>query len=205
MNRAPPRTGTPKPDPNTTPGDVQHLCSAVRAPERGVSPCLYVPRSSPCARRTMPRGAARKSCWAAELVSCGTTAPSLASPRPPVPGSLSHTLPRGGDRAEHGHGGTSGGRRRRGPPAASSRSAPLGGGKVICCVPWGGTHFSRAWLSDGTLLLLLPLPYMPAESSDCHAPVNPSQPPREQPRHHGDAATHTPHWPACRPGTPPGR
>lgn len=27
----------------------------------------------------------------------------------------------------------------------------------------GGTHFSRAWLSDGTLLLLLPLPYMPAE------------------------------------------
>lgn len=69
----------------------------------------------------------------------------------------------------------------------------------------GCTHFSLAWLSDGTLLLLLPLPYMPAESSDCHAPVNPSQPPREQPRHHGDAATHTPHWTAGRAATPPGR
>lgn len=59
------------------------------------------------------------------------------------------------------------------------------------------TYFSLAWLSDGTLLLL-PLAYMLAESSDCHAPVNPSQPPWAQPRHHGDTSSVISHWmPRC--------
>ncbi len=63
------------------------------------------------------------------------------------------------------------------------------------------TYFSLAWLSDGTLLLL-PLAYMLAESSDCHAPVNPSQPPRTQPRHHGDYRSDGSHWTERREGTP---
>ncbi len=63
------------------------------------------------------------------------------------------------------------------------------------------TYFSLAWLSDGTLLLL-PLAYMLAESSDCHAPVNPSQPPRTQPRHHGDYRSDGSYWTERREGTP---
>lgn len=63
--------------------------------------------------------------------------------------------------------------------------------------PINKTYFSLAWLSDGTLLLL-PLAYMLAESSDCHAPVNPSQPPWAQPRHHGDTSSVVSHWmPRC--------
>lgn len=100
-------------------------------------------------------------------------------------------------------------------PRARARPPLPKAGKLLCagrmraprpvrlCSPAGCTHFSLAWLSDGTLLLLLPLPYMPAESSDCHAPVNPSQPPQEQPSHHGDAATHTRYWLAARSDTPP--
>ena len=64
------------------------------------------------------------------------------------------------------------------------------------------TYFSLAWLSDGTLLLL-PLAYMLAESSDCHAPVNPSQPPWAQPHHHGDTSSVGSNWVPCYLAPPP--
>lgn len=49
---------------------------------------------------------------------------------------------------------------------------------------------------DGAAVTLAFAVHACAESSShCHAPVNPSQPPREQPRPHGDPRSHPHHWP----------
>lgn len=91
-------------------------------------------------------------------------------------------------------------RRASSPPAAASVWLPTVAHQLpsqpAVSSPINKTYFSLAWLSDGTLLLL-PLAYMLAESCDCHAPVNPSQPPRAQPRHHGDTRSVLSHWMAC--------
>lgn len=90
------------------------------------------------------------------------------------------------------------------PPAALCVTAPGRSWTSLTAAvssPINKTYFSLAWLSDGTLLLL-PLAYMLAESSDCHAPVNPSQPPWAQPRHHGDTSSVVSHWMSCCSGPP---
>lgn len=49
---------------------------------------------------------------------------------------------------------------------------------------------------DGAAVTLAFAVHACAESSShCHAPVNPSQPPREQPRPHGDPRSHPHYWP----------
>lgn len=56
---------------------------------------------------------------------------------------------------------------------------------------------------DGAAVTLAFAVHACAESSShCHAPVNPSQPPREQPRPHGDPRSHPHHWPPHA-GAPP--
>lgn len=106
------------------------------------------------------------------------TAPNLLSPRTGAAAPLRAHIYKGRKFVE--------------APACPPRTRPPG---------LSATYFSLAWLSDGTLLLL-PLAYMLAESSDCHTPVNRSQPPREQPRHHGDTSSAHPDRPARRPAPP---
>lgn len=57
---------------------------------------------------------------------------------------------------------------------------------------------------DGAAVTLAFAVHACAESSShCHAPVNPSQPPREQPRPHGDPRSHPHYWPLHAKAPPP--
>lgn len=57
---------------------------------------------------------------------------------------------------------------------------------------------------DGAAVTLAFAVHACAESSShCHAPVNPSQPPREQPRPHGDPRSHPHYWPPHAKAPPP--
>lgn len=57
---------------------------------------------------------------------------------------------------------------------------------------------------DGAAVTLAFAVHACAESSShCHAPVNPSQPPREQPRPHGDPRSYPHYWPPHAKAPPP--